>query len=78
MLIESDLVKTWDLKEGRKTDRKEKGLMEFIDANKINVKQIVQSWPLEKAPHVVEFDQVKPESDSKLLKGSKKVLEVFN
>lgn len=78
MLIESDLVKTWDLKEGRKTDRKEKGLMEFIDANKINVKQIVQSWPLEKAPHVVEFDQVKPESDNKLLKGSKKVLEVFN
>jgi glyoxylase-like metal-dependent hydrolase (beta-lactamase superfamily II) len=78
MLIESDLVKTWDLKEGRKTDKKEKGLMEFIEANKINVKQIMQSWPLEKAPHVVEFDQVKPESDSKLLKGSKKVLEVFN
>lgn len=78
MLIESDLVKTWDLKEGRKTDKKEKGLMEFIDANKINVKQIVQSWPLEKAPHVVDFNDVKPESDSKLLKGSKKVLEVFN
>lgn len=78
LLIESDLVKTWDLKEGRKPDRKEKGLMEFIDANKINVKQIIQSWPLEKAPHVVDFDQVKPESDSKLLKGSKKVLEVFN
>lgn len=78
MLIESDLVKTWDLKENRKPDKKEKGLMEFIEANKINVKQIVQTWPLDKAPHVVDFNQVKPESDSKLLKGSKKVLEVFN
>lgn len=78
MLIQSDLVKTWDLKENRNPDRKEKGLMEFIDANKINVKQIVQSWPLEKAPHVVDFNDVKPQSDSKLLKGSKKVLEVFN
>lgn len=78
MLIQSDLVKTWDLKENRKPDRKEKGLMEFIDANKINVKQIVQSWQLEKAPDVVDFSQVKPQSDSKLLKGTKKVLEVFN
>ncbi|HYD20256.1 MAG TPA: hypothetical protein VEB40_02175, partial [Flavipsychrobacter sp.] len=74
LLIESDLVKTWNLKEGRALDKKEKGLHEFIDANKINVKQLVQTWPLEKAPHVVDYDEIKPQSDSKLIKGSKKVL----
>lgn len=76
ILIEGDLMKTWNLKQ-RSLDRREKGLVDYIDDNKINVKQIIQTWPLEKAPVIFDYDLIKPEPNSKFLKGSKKVLEVF-
>lgn len=75
ILIEGDLVKTTNLKE-RALNNKEKGLVEFIDDNKINVKEVVQSVPLENAPFVFEYDVIKP--TSKLIKGSKKILGVFD
>ncbi|MCB9045069.1 MAG: hypothetical protein H6550_02900 [Chitinophagales bacterium] len=77
LLIEGDLIKTWNLKE-RALDKKERGLVEFIDDMKINVKQVVQTWPLENSPHVFDYDLIKPESNNKLLKGTKKVLDAFN
>lgn len=77
ILIEGDLIKTWNLKE-RALDRKERGLVDFIDEQKINVKQVVQTWPLENAPHIFDYNDIKPQSSNKLLKGTKKVLDVFN
>ncbi len=77
ILIEGDLVKTWNLKE-RTLDKKERGMVEFIDEQKINVKQVVQTWPLENSPHIFDYNDIKPEPSNKLLKGTKKVLDAFN
>jgi|GEM_PF-4789154 len=77
ILIEGDLVKTWSLRE-RTLDSKERGLVQFIDEMKINVKQVVQTWPIEKSPDMFDYDVIKPEPSNKLLKGTKKVLDAFN
>ena len=76
ILIEGDLIKTWDLRQ-RSLDRREKGLIEYLSDNKINVKQVIQTWPLEKAPLIFDYELIKPEPNSKFIRGSKKVLEVF-
>ncbi len=76
ILIEGDLIKTWDLRQ-RSLDRREKGLVEYLNDMKINTKQIIQTWPLEKAPLIFDYERIKPEPNSKFLRGSKKVLEVF-
>ena len=76
ILIEGDLIKTSNLKQ-RALDKQEKGLVDFIEEQKINVKQVVQTWPIENSPHIFEYSLIKPESNNKLLQGSKKVLEVF-
>lgn len=76
ILIEADLVQTTNLKQ-RALDKHERGLVEFIDAMKISVKEVVQTSPLEKAPHVFDYDAIKPASDNKLIQGSKKILEIF-
>lgn len=78
ILIEGDLIRTSNMKNDRKLDKQENGLVEFIESQKINVKQIIQTWPLNDAPHVIDYDLIKPESSNKLIKGSKKVMEVFN
>lgn len=78
LLIQGDLVKTSNLKKGRTLNAQEKGLTDFIEAEKINVKQMVQSWPNENSPQVFDYELIKPESSNKLLQGTKKALEVFN
>lgn len=77
ILIESDLVKTNNLKE-RPLDRREKGLVEFIEEQKLSVKQVVQNYPLENTPHIFDYEQIKPESGGKLLQGTKKLLDAIN
>lgn len=77
IMVEGDLVKTDNLKE-RALDRKEKGLVDFIEAERINVKQMVQNWQPKGAPVIFDYDVIKPKSGNKLIQGSKKVLDVFN
>ena len=76
ILIEGDLVQTTNLRQ-RTLDKRERGLVEFIDVMKLNVKDVVQTWPLENAPYVFDYDAIKPGSDNKLIQGSKKILEIF-
>lgn len=75
ILIEGDLVKTTDLRDDRKLNREEQGLVEYLDAMKINVKEVIQAYPAKGTPNVFDYDKIKPQS--KLIKGSKKILEVF-
>lgn len=77
ILVEGDLIKTNNLKQ-RTLNAQEKGLVDFIESEKINVKQIVQNWPHENAPQIFDYSLIKPESSNKLLNGTKKVLDVFN
>lgn len=75
ILVEGDLVNTSNLREGRTLNAQEKGLVEFLDAVKVSPKQIIQTWPAKNTPNVFDYNIIKPES--KLIKGSKKLLEVF-
>lgn len=76
ILVEGDLINTTNRKEGRVLNAQEKGLVEFVEASKLNVKQVVQTWPATNTPALFDYNIIKPES--KLLKGSKKLLEVFD
>lgn len=78
ILIEGDLVKTSNLRKERQLSKQEQGLADFIEAEKINVKQIIQTWPLENSPHTFDYSIIRPESSNKLIQGTKKIMDVFN
>lgn len=65
ILVTSDIIKTTELKE-RPLTKEEKGLVSFVKSVKIDVKQVIQSWPLEKTPNVFDYEKVDPDSGNKL------------
>ncbi|MCB0700542.1 MAG: MBL fold metallo-hydrolase [Chitinophagales bacterium] len=77
ILIEGDLVKAWDLRDERKPTDRESSLIEYVSDNKIYPKYILQTWPLENSPKLIEYELLVPGSSNKLKHTSKKILDVF-
>lgn len=76
ILIEGDLLSTWDMSQASNVKRK-KALMQFIEANKLRVNKIIQTWPLEKTAHTIDYEQIDPDANKGLLKGSKKLMDAI-
>lgn len=77
ILIQGDLVKSWDLREERKPSDREASLIQYISDNKIYPKYIIQTWPLENTPKLIDYEILVPGNSNKLKHTSKKILDVF-
>lgn len=76
VLIEGDLIKTWDLKK-RDLLPREEGLVNYLTANNINVDKVVQTWPLENTPHVLDYEAIAPDSEGTLKNTADKLKNIF-
>lgn len=76
ILIEGDLIKAWDMK-SRDLLPREEGLNNYISNNNISVEQIVQTWPLENAPQIIDYESFAPKSENALKSTTDKLKNIF-
>lgn len=76
LLVEADLIRPGNMTDRKPNDR-ETALINYIEENKLNVKNIIQLSPIEGLPTLINYDDFRPKSDNQLKETTRKLKNVF-
>lgn len=68
ILVESDLIPAEKLVNQRELTGKEKELIEFIKDKKLYIKSVIQNFPLNKVPEVIDYELINPPSSAERIR----------